>query len=92
MHMFNYVYYYVFIIDSDYVKINIMTFWGVCSCQRIQHEMVDEILQDMLQTNQWIKITVTENNNNKKLSKTFKTLNIFPNPLVPFNKWNYVFL
>lgn len=64
--MFNYVYYYVFIIDSDYVKINIVTFWGVCSCQRIQHEIVDEILQqDMLQTNQWIKITVTENNNNK---------------------------
>lgn len=64
--MFNYVYYYVFIIDSDYVEINIVTFWGVCSCQRIQREIVDEILQqDMLQTNQWIKITVTENNNNK---------------------------
>lgn len=42
-------------------------------------------------TNPWIKITIIENNNNKKLSKTLKTLNIFSNPLVPFNKWNYFF-
>lgn len=35
-------------------------------------------------------MTITKNNN-KMRSKTFKTLSMFPNPLVPFNKWNYFF-
>lgn len=50
MYMFNYVYYYMFIIDSDSPKINVITLWGICSCQCIQHEIMDEILQqNMLQ-------------------------------------------
>lgn len=48
--MFNYVYYYMFIIDSDSPKIDVITLWGICSCQCIQHEIMDEILQqNMLQ-------------------------------------------
>lgn len=41
--MFNYVYYYMFIIDSDSPKIDVITLWGICSCQCIQHEIMDEI-------------------------------------------------
>lgn len=63
------------------------------SCQYIEHDMVEKksTTRYVASTNQWIKITIIENNNNRKLSKTFKTLNIFSNPLVPFNKWNYFF-
>lgn len=44
------MYYYMFLTDSDSPKINVTTFWGICSCQCIQHEIMDAILQqNMLQ-------------------------------------------
>lgn len=61
------------------------------SIYRTWHSGQNSTTKYVASTNQWIKITIIEDNNNKKPSKTFKTLNIFSNPLVPFNKWNYFF-